>query len=166
MHGISPCEIKGESCSEFLPSISKLWEMRSWAFTNIFSTRQKTISNLIVFLYIKYIQATGLLATSQQNVINEATFRTESSSVSNNIKFQIFQNRFIMFSHFLLTRLNALMFMQITAIMVIIFWDFLTFTQIFLPLQVKQSQIFSNKRRIYELPHDLPNDLRLRILGN
>ena len=94
MHGISPCEIKGESCSEFLPSISKLWEMRSWAFTNIFSTRQKTISNLIVFLYIKYIQATGLLATSQQNVINEATFRTESSSVSNDIKFQIFQNRF------------------------------------------------------------------------
>ena len=32
--------------------------------------------------------------------------------------------------------------------------------------QVKGSVIISNKYGIYELPHDLPNDLRLRILEN
>ena len=50
--------------------------------------------------------------------------------------------------------------------MVIIFWDLLMFYQIFLSPQVKQSVIISNKLGIYELPHELPNDLRLRILGN
>ena len=36
----------------------------------------------------------------------------------------------------------------------------------FLSPQVKGSVIISNKYGIYELPHELLNDLRLRILGN
>ena len=40
------------------------------------------------------------------------------------------------------------------------------FYQIFLSPQVKGSVIIGNKRGIYELPHELPNDLRLRKLGN
>ena len=38
--------------------------------------------------------------------------------------------------------------------------------QIFLSPEVKRSVIISNKYAIYELPQELPNDLRLRILGN
>ena len=48
----------------------------------------------------------------------------------------------------------------------ILFWDFLILYQIFFSPQVKRSVIISNKHGIYELPHELPNDLRLRILGN
>ena len=33
-------------------------------------------------------------------------------------------------------------------------------------LMFKRSAIFSSKQGVYELPDDLPNDLRLRILGN
>ena len=40
------------------------------------------------------------------------------------------------------------------------------FYQIFLQPQVKRSAIISNKQGIYELPHELPNDLRLRISEN
>ena len=40
------------------------------------------------------------------------------------------------------------------------------FYQIILTPQVKRIVIISNKHGIYELPHELPNDLRLRILGN
>ena len=36
------------------------------------------------------------------------------------------------------------------------------FYQIFLLSQLKQSAIISNKHGIYEFPHELPNDLRLR----
>ena len=50
--------------------------------------------------------------------------------------------------------------------MEIILWDFLMCYQIFLPPQVKWSAIISTKQGVYELPHELPNDLRLRILGN
>ena len=50
-------------------------------------------------------------------------------------------------------------------IMDIIFWDFLIFYQISSSPLVKQSVIISNKHGIYELPHELPSDLRLRILG-
>ena len=50
--------------------------------------------------------------------------------------------------------------------MEIILWDFLMFYQIFLSPQVKQSAIVSNKQGVYELPHELPNDLRLRLIGN
>ena len=39
------------------------------------------------------------------------------------------------------------------------------FSIIFSP-QVKRSKIINNKYGIYELPHQLPNDLKLRILGN
>ena len=40
------------------------------------------------------------------------------------------------------------------------------FDQIFTSPQLKQSVIISNKHSIHELPQELPNDLRLRILGN
>ena len=48
----------------------------------------------------------------------------------------------------------------------IIFSVFLILYQIFFSPQVKRSVIISNKHGTYELPHDLPNDLRLKILGN
>ena len=38
--------------------------------------------------------------------------------------------------------------------------------QIFLSPQVKRWAIITYKQGIYELPQELPNDLRLRILGN
>ena len=40
------------------------------------------------------------------------------------------------------------------------------FYQIFLSPQVKRSAIIRNKHGMYELPHELPRELRLRILGN
>ena len=40
------------------------------------------------------------------------------------------------------------------------------FYQIFLLPQVKRSAIISHKHGVYKLPHELPNDLRLRIVGN
>ena len=40
------------------------------------------------------------------------------------------------------------------------------FHQIFFSPQVKQEAIFTHKRGIYEFPHELPNDLRLRKLEN
>ena len=53
------------------------------------------------------------------------------------------------------------------------FWNYLLIQSNFLILywifywsQVKRSVIISNKHGIHELPHELPNDLRLRILGN
>ena len=39
------------------------------------------------------------------------------------------------------------------------------FYQIFLSPEVKGWAIITYKRGIYELPHELTNDLRLRILG-
>ena len=39
------------------------------------------------------------------------------------------------------------------------------FYEIFLSPQVKRIMIISNKHGIYEFPHELPNDLRLGILG-
>ena len=47
-----------------------------------------------------------------------------------------------------------------------IFWEFLLLYQIFFSPQVQRSVIISNKHGIYELPDELPKDLRLRILGN
>ena len=44
--------------------------------------------------------------------------------------------------------------------MVILFWYFfLMFDQIFLSLQVKWSMVISNKYGIYELPYELQNNL-------
>ena len=40
------------------------------------------------------------------------------------------------------------------------------FYQIFLSLQVKHCAIITYKHAKHELRHKLPNDLRLRILGN
>ena len=40
------------------------------------------------------------------------------------------------------------------------------FDKIFVSTQAKRIVIISNKHGIYELPHELPNDLRLRTLGN
>ena len=40
------------------------------------------------------------------------------------------------------------------------------FYQISLSLIVKQYQIITYKHGVCELPHELSNDLRLRILGN
>ena len=49
----------------------------------------------------------------------------------------------------------------------IIFWEFSMFYQIFLSPQVKRWVIITYKHGIYELPHELPNDIRLlKILGN
>ena len=45
-----------------------------------------------------------------------------------------------------------------------IFSDILMFDQILLSPQVKGSMIISNKHGMYELPHNLPEDLRLRSL--
>ena len=45
------------------------------------------------------------------------------------------------------------------------FWEFLLLYQIFLP-QAQRSVISSNKHGIYQLPDELPKDLRLRIVGN
>ena len=50
--------------------------------------------------------------------------------------------------------------------MFIIFSDFLMVEQIFVSLQEKRSVIICNKQGIYELHHELLNDLRLRKLGN
>ena len=47
-----------------------------------------------------------------------------------------------------------------------IFWGFSMFYQIFLSAQVKRWAIITYKHGIYELPLELPNDLRLRKLGN
>ena len=40
------------------------------------------------------------------------------------------------------------------------------FYQIFFSPQEKQCAIITYKHGIYELPDELPNDLKLRILGN
>ena len=44
--------------------------------------------------------------------------------------------------------------------------EFWLLYQIHFTPQVKQSVIISNKHGIYELPQELPNYLRLRILGH
>ena len=48
----------------------------------------------------------------------------------------------------------------------IIFWDFLMFYQIFISPQVKRCTIITYKHDTQELPQELPNHLKLRILGN
>ena len=55
---------------------------------------------------------------------------------------------------------------SLQTIIFIIFRDCLMFYQIFLSPQVKQCSISTNKHGIYELPHELPNDLRLKSLRN
>ena len=51
--------------------------------------------------------------------------------------------------------------------MFIIFWNFLMFYQIFPNIpQVKWCTTITYKHGTYQLPHELPKDLRVRILGN
>ena len=47
-----------------------------------------------------------------------------------------------------------------TTIIFMIFWEFLVFYQISLSPKVKRWAIITNKHGVYELPHELPNDLR------
>ena len=51
-------------------------------------------------------------------------------------------------------------------ILVIIICAILMLDKIFVSPQVKQTVIISNNHGTYELPHELPNNLRLRTLGN
>ena len=48
----------------------------------------------------------------------------------------------------------------------VIFWGFSMLYLIVFSTQVKRSVIINYKHSIYKLPHRLPNDLRLKILGN
>ena len=50
--------------------------------------------------------------------------------------------------------------------MVILIREFLMLHQLFPSTQVKRILIASNKPGIYELLHELPEDLKLTILGN
>ena len=60
---------------------------------------------------------------------------------------------------------NILEWEDATRIIFIIFWDLLTFYQISHSWQVKRCVIITYKHGIYEMLHELPIDLRLRILG-
>ena len=53
-------------------------------------------------------------------------------------------------------------FLRSPTIIFIIFRDFLIFCQIFFSPQVKRCAIIPYKHGTYEVPHKLPNDLRLR----
>ena len=53
-----------------------------------------------------------------------------------------------------------------TIILVIIFWNVAMFQYRSYQPQVKRNLISSISNLVYELPHELPNDLRLKILGN
>ena len=54
----------------------------------------------------------------------------------------------------------------VVTIIFIMFWDFLIFYQVFLSPQVKRCAIITYIHGIYELQHELSNDLTLTILGN
>ena len=51
-------------------------------------------------------------------------------------------------------------------IIFIIYGDILMFQRIFLSLQNKRFAILTYQNGIYELPSELPNDLKVRILGD
>ena len=52
------------------------------------------------------------------------------------------------------------------AILVVIFWNFTILQYISDSAQVKRNLITSIAKLVYELPHELPNNLRLRIFRN
>ena len=56
--------------------------------------------------------------------------------------------------------------LRVSTIILIASWNSLIFYQLFLSPQVKRCAIISYKQGINELPHKLPNDLRLKILDN
>ena len=53
-----------------------------------------------------------------------------------------------------------------SAIMLMIFLDFLRFYQVAYSPQGKRSVIFNTKHDMYQSPHEFLNNLRLRILGS
>ena len=55
---------------------------------------------------------------------------------------------------------------KVPPIIFITFLDYLMFYQISLSPQVKRCEIISYEHGIYELPHELQTNLRLRILEN
>ena len=61
---------------------------------------------------------------------------------------------------------GMLIFSNLLSTIVFIFWDFLMFYKVFFSPQVKQCAIITYKHGMYEPSHELPNDLKLRILGN
>ena len=63
-------------------------------------------------------------------------------------------------------KLFTLTFYITPTISFIIFSDFLMFYQIFPSSKLKRWPIITYKHGIYELPQELPNDVRLKILGN
>ena len=65
--------------------------------------------------------------------------------------------------HTFLTNFELLL---VTTMMDIMFSEFLILYQFIFSPQMKRRMVISNKVGIYELPHELPNNLRLRILGN
>ena len=71
-----------------------------------------------------------------------------------------------LFFPFLIKREEARNNLPTNNIIFIICWDFLIFYQFFVSPQVKRCSIITYKYGIYELPHELRNDLRLMILGN
>ena len=81
------------------------------------------------------------------------------------ITLHCFIQKLLLLSHSLSKDVNLLSKKRQSTIMVTIFWDFLMFDQIILS-QLKRGVIFSYKHGIYELPYELPNDLRLKISGN
>ena len=53
-----------------------------------------------------------------------------------------------------------------TKILVMMFWNFIMFQYKSDLPQVKQKLVSSTKNLVYKFPHELPNNLRLRMLGN
>ena len=54
---------------------------------------------------------------------------------------------------------SDILWVIVATIMEIMLWDVLMFYQIFLSPQVKRGAVISNKKGVWELPHELPNDL-------
>ena len=63
-------------------------------------------------------------------------------------------------------KLDVTHFLKGPTVQVIIFWNFTIFWYRSDSSQVKRNLISTIANLVYELPYELPNDLRLRILGN
>ena len=73
-------------------------------------------------------------------------------------------SKIAVFCYFLAMILWAVKYLR--KILPIIFWNFTMFQYKLEQPQVKRNVITSKGNLVYELPHELPNGLRLRILGN
>ena len=99
---------------------------------------------------------------------NEETFMRNLKSEGSLIRGRGFNNvqiNLFIFSYQLCAEITDAI-EKLSTIIFIVFWDFLMFYQIFLSPQVKRCTIIVYKHCIYELPHELRNNLKLRILGN